>query len=211
MRVLFPELKENGTAGVMLFAGSLLVLFGMMLAEFSYPGYSMADNYISDLGSFTHPVPAVIFNVSITVFGAVGIYAGLLLRTSLDRWLGILVILAGAGAMGVGIFNEGTILAVHGISALMVFICGGIAMYRSARVLYKPPLSWIFFFMAGVVVWFIIFMIFDMAPGSPGGFTFGIGIGGMERMVVFPTLFWLLATGIYLVARPEAVVSGTTR
>ena len=34
-------------------------------------------------------------------------------------------------------------------------------------------------------------------------FLLHIGVGGMERMVVFPTLFWVLATGMYLYARQE--------
>ena len=99
MRVLFPTLKENGTAGLLLFAGALVLLFGMMLAEFTYSNYSMANNYISDLGNFNHPVPAVIFNVSIIIFGALAIYSGLIIRTTLDKWLGILIILAGAGGI----------------------------------------------------------------------------------------------------------------
>jgi hypothetical membrane protein len=203
MRVLFPEMEEKGTAGLLLFAGALLLLFGMMLAEFTYPGYSMANNYISDLGNFNHPVPAVIFNVSLTLFGAMAIYAGRLLRTALDRWLGTLIILAGAGGMGVGIFNEGTILAIHYVCAFTTFFCGGIAIYWSAKVLYVPPVSRIFLFMAGIVAFFFSFMLYGMVSGSPGGINFGIGMGGMERMVAFPTIFWVLATGIYLVATAQ--------
>jgi hypothetical membrane protein len=201
MRVLFPQIKEKGTAGLLLFAGSLILLFGMMLAEFTYPGYSMADNYISDLGNFSHPVPAVIFNVSIIVFGAIAIYAGLLLRTALDEWLGILLILAGAGGIGVGIFNEGTILPIHYVCAFTVFFCGGIAIYRSTRVLYTRPTSWIFLILAGIVAFFFSFMIYNVVSGSPDKILFGIGVGGMERMVAFPTIFWAMATGIYLVGQ----------
>jgi hypothetical membrane protein len=201
MRVLFPQIKEKGTAGLLLFAGSLILLFGMMLAEFTYPGYSMADNYISDLGNFSHPVPAVIFNVSIIVFGAIAIYAGLLLRTALDEWLGILLILAGAGGIGVGIFNEGTILPIHYVCAFTVFFCGGIAIYRSTRVLYTRPTSWVFLILAGIVAFFFSFMIYNVVSGSPDKILFGIGVGGMERMVAFPTIFWAMATGIYLVGQ----------
>lgn len=89
----------------MLFVGALILLFGMLFAEFTYAGYSMANNYISDLGNFTHPVPAIIFNTSIILFGAMALYAGLLIRTALDKWLGILLVLAGAGGIGVGVFK----------------------------------------------------------------------------------------------------------
>jgi hypothetical membrane protein len=201
MRVLFPKMKEQGTAGLLLFAGALILLFGMMLAEFTYPGYSMADNYISDLGNFSYPVSAVIFNASIIVFGAMAIYAGMLLKTALDKWLGILLILAGIGGIGVGIFNEGTILAIHYVCAFTVFACGGIAIYRSARVLYTRPTSWIFLILAGIVAFFFSFMIYNVVSGSPDKILLGIGVGGMERMVAFPTIFWAMATGIYLVGQ----------
>ncbi len=201
MRVLFPQLQEKGTAGLLLFAGALILLFGMMLAEFTYPGYSMADNYISDLGNFSHPVPAVIFNVSIIVFGAMAIYAGMLLKTALDKWLGILLILAGAGGIGVGIFNESTIQAIHYMCAFTVFVCGGLAVYWSARVLYTRPTSWIFLILAGIVALFFSFMIYNVVSGSPDKILLGIGVGGMERMVAFPTIFWAMATGMYLVGQ----------
>jgi len=201
MRVLFPQLQEKGTAGLLLFAGSLILLFGMMLAGFTYPGYSMADNYISDLGNFSHPVPAVLFNASILVFGAMAVYAGLLLMTALDKWLGILLILAGAGGIGIGIFNEGTILAIHYVCAFTVFFCGGIAIYWSARVLYTRPTSWIILILAGIVALFFSFMVYNVVSSSPDKILLGIGVGGMERMVAFPTIFWAMATGIYLVGQ----------
>ena len=201
MRVLFPKLKERGTAGLLLFAGALILLFGMLFAEFTYAGYSMANNYISDLGNFTHPVPAVIFNSSIILFGAMALYAGLLLRTALDKWLGILLILAGAGGIGVGVFNEGTILAIHFLCAFTVFVGGGIAIFWSTRVLYRRPTSYVFLILGCIVVFFISFVIFNMLSGTPDPIRFGIGPGGMERMVVFPTIYWVLATGIYLVAQ----------
>ena len=203
MRVLFPDLKEKGTAGLVLFAGALLLLFGMMLAEFTYHGYSMADNYISDLGNFSHPVPAVIFNTSIIVFGAMAIYAGVLIRNALDKWLGILLILAGAGGMGVGVFNEGTILAVHFLCAFTVFVGGCIAIIWSTKVLYVRPTSYLFLILAGIVIFFFSFVMYNMVSGSSTGINFGIGVGGMERMVAFPTIFWALATGIYLVGRAD--------
>jgi len=203
MRVLFPTLKENGTAGLLLFAGSLILLFGMMFAEFTYSNYNMANNYISDLGNFNHPVPAIIFNASIIIFGALAIYSGLIIRTTLDKWLGILIILAGAAGIGVGVFNEGTILFIHYLCAFTVFIGGCIAIFWSTKVLYRRPTSYVFMIMGLIVVFYISFVIFNMVSGSPDKIRLGIGAGGMERMVVFPTIFWVMATGIYLVGRAQ--------
>lgn len=202
MKTPFSNLGPKTTAGFLLFAGGLIILFGIMLAEFTFPGYSESDNYISDLGNFGyHSTPAYIFNVAIIIFGAMALYAGYLLRTALDKWLGIIIILCGIGGIGVGIFNEGTILPIHYISAFTVFIIGGIGIFYSARVYYKAPISYIFYALSLVVLFFITFVLYNMLSGTHDPIRLGLGPGGMERMVAYPTIFWTLATGVYLLAQ----------
>jgi hypothetical membrane protein len=36
-----------------------------------------------------------------------------------------------------------------------------------------------------------------------GNIYFGLGVGGMERMIVYPILIWMIGFGSYLVAFPE--------
>jgi len=62
-----------------------------------------------------------------------------------------------------------------------------------------------------IVVFFISFVIFNMVSGSPDKIRLGIGAGGMERMVVFPTIFWVMATGIYLVGQTQVHESMISR
>jgi len=197
MYVLVPRLKEKGTAGFMLFAGSLTLLFGIMFAEFTYPGYSVSLNYISDLGAHG-VVPAAFFNISIVIFGLCAVYAGFLLRSSLDRAIGTLAIIAGLGATIVGIFNEGTITEIHYTGAFMAFFFGGVAVLLSAKRVFKSPMSYVFWVLGGMSLLFLIVFGINMALSEKN--YLGLGVGGVERLVAYPIIFWALALGAYLVA-----------
>lgn len=198
---IFHSLREKGTAGIMLFAGSLTLLFGIMLAEFTYHGYSVSQNVISDLGAHGE-VPAAFFNTSSVLFGLCAIYAGLLMRAAVDRLIGLLVMIAGAGAVIVGIFNEDTISALHYTGAFLAFLFGGVAVLLSAQRIYKRPLAY------GIIMLAVISLLFLVVFGIhylTGGEEFlGLGVGGVERLVVYPIVFWALATGAYLVATTNA-------
>jgi hypothetical membrane protein len=197
MYILFPRLKEKGTAGFMLFAGTLTVLFGIMFAEFTYPGYSVSLNYISDLGAHAE-VPAAFFNITIVIFGLCAIYAGFLLRSCLDRTIGTLVIIAGAGAVIVGVFNEHTIIEIHYTGAFLAFFFGALAILLSAKRVFKSPMSYVFWVLGGMSLFFLI--VFGMNMASTEKNYLGLGVGGIERLVAYPILFWALALGAYLVA-----------
>ncbi|MBU3966041.1 MAG: hypothetical protein KKG76_01510 [Euryarchaeota archaeon] len=62
-------------SGVLLFTGAVLVIIGIHLAEFLYPGYSVSGNYISDLGAtcratcIVYQPSAFIFNSSLIILG----------------------------------------------------------------------------------------------------------------------------------------------
>jgi len=197
MKVLFPKLKENGTAGFMLFAGSLTLLFGIMFAEFTYPGYSVSLNYISDLGAHAE-VPAAFFNITIVIFGLAAIYAGFLLRSSLDRAIGTLTIIAGAGAIIVGVMNEHTIIEIHYTGAFMAFFFGALAVLLSAKRVFKAPMSYLFWVLGSMSLLFLVVFGINMALTEKN--YLGLGVGGAERLVAYPIIFWALALGAYLVA-----------
>ena len=156
----FSALGFKGRAGFLLLAGSLIFFYGMVLAEFTYAGYSVSNNFISDLGNFDHPISALFFNPSIIIFGICAISAGAILKNNLDKTLGILIIIAGIGGMGVGFFNEATILLVHLTFAFTVFLVGGFAIIWSIKVLYVPPLSYALMVLSGIVFFFVSFVIF---------------------------------------------------
>src|SRR5579875_2759701 len=61
------QYNMKGVAGLLLFIGILQFLFSLMAAEFLYPGYSVSQNYISDLGA-TCRSTCQIFQPSSSIF-----------------------------------------------------------------------------------------------------------------------------------------------
>ena len=202
-------LTDAGKAGLALFFG--VVQFGIfeMVAEFVYPGYSVSSNYISDLGppcsnGATCPSQTswMIFDVSIAIMGISILIAGLFLYRYF-RWRPVagLVCFAGFGAVGVGVFNESAPFHLHSIFSLITFLGIGLTAISSYR-LQKPPLGY-FSILLGVVT-LVALVLYIPDSGVSAGGTLGIGPGGLERMIVYPVLFWSLAFSGHLMALGES-------
>lgn len=171
------------TAGALLFFASVQFLLFLVITEASYPDYSVSKNYISDLGVGS---TALLFNTSIFVLGLFIIAGAYFVdKTFTFRPFSILLILAGIGAMGVGIFPEDTGI-VHGIFALIAFLFGALSAIVSYKV-ENPPYSY-FSVLLGItaLVALVLFM---------SGTYLGLGAGGMERMIAHPVLLWGVGLG----------------
>jgi hypothetical membrane protein len=121
-------------AGTLIFLGALIFLFGLIIAETLSPRYS-ATQAMSDLGVGT---TALFFNGSIAIFGILVMGGVLLLsREGMEKTFTGLLALTGAGALCTGLFPE-TAGTSHVISAITVFLCGGICALYSAKV-FRPP------------------------------------------------------------------------
>ena len=174
--------------GLWLFLGGLEILFLIHLSEFLYPGYSVSDNYISDLG--VGPMPSsAIFTVAVVLFGLMALAAAALLRQENKKsFIWLLLALTGIGAIGVGVFNLDYSPAVHSLSALTAFLFGNLAVLYSYKMV-RPPLSYVFAFLG---------LIGLSALALFGADTYlGLGAGGMERMILYPAMFWALGFGAY--------------
>ena len=167
------------------------MLFLVHIAEFLYPGYSVSQNYISDLG--VGPTSSRwVFTAAIILFGLMALATAALLRQISKRsLLWPLLALSGIGAIGVGVFNEDFIPAVHGLFAMMAFLFGNLAVVYSYRMV-RPPLSFLFVLLGLIGLSALILL---------GGSTYlGLGVGGMERMIFYPAMFWALGFGAYMLA-----------
>lgn len=174
-----------------LFAGGAQFLLGVLLAETLYPGYSVANNYISDLGVGPEP-SATIFNVSVFLFGLLGACGAFFLwRGARDRIFVPTLLLSGLGAMGVGVFNE-NMRPFHLIMAFTAFFFGALVAVVSYR-LVRRPLS----YMSALLGLISLAALSLYATEN----YLGIGAGGMERMVLYPTLMWIIGMGALLMAR----------
>jgi len=200
--------RSNGKiAGVLFLAASAQFILGLVIAEALYPGYSVADNYISDLGVGPS---SIVFNSSAFLFGFLLIIGTYFLPRTVDfSGLTVLLILTAVGAMGVGIFTS-AFTAMHGVVSLMAFGFGGLSAIVSFKVS-KLPLSVISVILGvmtlGALALFAVGLVTtgSLTSNEPPAseFFLGIGPGGMERIIIYPQLIWFTLFSGHLIAVSE--------
>lgn len=183
------RLDDRQWAGLLLFLGiAQFAVIGLTIAESVYPGYSVSQNYISDLG--VGPA-ALIFDPSIIVVGLVVLATSwFLFRAFHDRILSIVVAFAGVGAIAVGVFTE-DFGVIHSLVSLWTFVFIALSAILAMRVA-RPPFQYI-----SVVLGALSLIALGLYISKA---YLGLGPGGMERMIVWPILVWGLAFGGYLLA-----------
>ncbi len=181
--------------GLWLFLGSLEMLFLVHLAEFLYPGYSVSQDFISELG--VGPMaPRMVFVVALVLFGLMTLWASYLLRQRDEKsklWL--LLAISAVGAIGVGVFGMDNFRALHGLFALLAFLFGNLAAIYSRKAV-RPPLSYLFVVLGLMGLTALVLLI--------GSTYIGLGQGGVERIVFYAEMFWVLTFGTYLMAEENA-------
>ena len=176
--------------GTLFFAAGTQFLIINTIAESIYPEYSVRLNFLSDLG--VGQQTALIWNASVLLLGVLFILGTYyLFRGAGRRKLIVPFVLAGVGPIVVAIFNENSIIAVHAIGAYISFIFGGVSAILSYR-LTRVPFSY-FTTTLGVIT--LVAIVFFTA-----GQYLGMGVGGMERLIVYPELIWMVSFGAYLLS-----------
>ncbi len=174
-------------AGYLLIIGSLQFIILWKIAEFIRPGYSVAEDVISALGVGEN---SFIFNGSVALLGLMGIAAAYLLK-NYDKIFSALLGLSSLGALGVGIFPM-DIPIPHLISALLAFLFSGLAAIYSYK-LEKTNLKYLWLILGIITLAALILFMTDNYMG--------LGRGGMERLIVYPALAWLMMYGRGLITR----------
>ena len=170
--------------------------------------FSLADNFISDLGNTTCGIYNssyvcspwhTLMNISFSLQGVIILAGSILARPVFQRersralifWL---LALTGIGMIGVGLFPEDVSNRGHVISAGIQFITGNLAIaligMRCKTVNLKRG-------------WLVTSVILGVAGLSAtflfvSGYGLGLGIGGMERVAAYTFPVWLIAAGILL-------------
>ena len=187
-------------AGALLFIAGAGVFMGIITAESLYPGaYTTGASMISDLGG-TEPPNSIVLQPSATIFditmmaggaliilGAAGLYAA-----TRRKAVVIPTLLFGIGALFVGIF-PGHTGGIHELFAMLTFVSGGVAAVLSSRVLVGPLRTIAVVLGAIALVNFGAYIVLEDA-----WFVTGLGLGGLERWIAYPIIFWLVAFGGYL-------------
>ncbi|MGD8565796.1 MAG: DUF998 domain-containing protein [Candidatus Bathyarchaeota archaeon] len=172
------RLDNKRVAGFLLFIGSVSCILGIITAEALYPGYSTSQNYISDLGVGPS---AIVFNSVVFLLGVLVVCgAYFILKSFNSRFFTLLMVIAGVGAIGVGLFTEDSGI-LHTIFSLITFLFGGLSAIASSK-LENPPFS------------YMSIVLGVMSLVALGLFALGIfvnlGKGGMERLIAYPILIW---------------------
>ncbi|HEY1198238.1 MAG TPA: DUF998 domain-containing protein [Thermoplasmata archaeon] len=216
---------------ILLLVGALQFIGAMVLTQIGYgSSYSLTGNYISDLGAVNCGVFGGagsfaghyacspwhdVFNVSIVVMGLFVILAAILIRTAFparrSRMVGLwLLALAGVGSIGVGLSPEDYYLPGHVVSALLAFVGGGLALFVLGFAMFRDT-RWEGFraytVLSGLIVLVALLLFVSNAD-------LGLGVGGMERLIVAPVLLWSIVAGTHLARiptfAPRAFSKGST-
>lgn len=198
--------KERLAAAVFFVAVTQFIL-GLAIAEALYPGYSLSGNYVSDLGVGPS---AIVFNSSVFLLGlllALGVY--FLRQHSGLKMVNRPLFIMALGAMGVGIFTKNYTLA-HGAVASVAFFFAGLSALTSAKLL-KKPFSLISIVLGAMTIGALVLFSSGLAASGSltsdvaynSSFYLGLGPGGMERMIIYPSLMWLAMFSGYLAMQQE--------
>lgn len=199
---MVADLISRKIAGGLFFVGSAQFVVFMIIAEAIYPNYSVSANFISDLGVWGQP-SAAIFNPSITLSGLLTLGGAFFLQKILGkRRFSFFVALSGLGALLVGFFPENTVIVsgipvVHSIAALIAFVFGGLAAVTSYSIT-KPPFRYISVILGGLSFLALVLFLSSYTTGF-----LGLGPGGLERMIVYPSAIWTMGFGGYLMASED--------
>ncbi|MGY5874372.1 MAG: DUF998 domain-containing protein [Candidatus Thorarchaeota archaeon] len=192
----FNNYDKSVIAGTLLYIGMVQWVFGLLIAEAWFPGYSSRIDYVSDLG--IGPT-ALVYNVSVFLLGFfVVISAYFIYQVYTSRIITILVALTGVGAMGVGVFPA-SIQPMHSFATLTALLFGALAAIATYRI-QKPPLSYISVILG--VISLVTAVLFIPYLGLPTGSTetfLGMAKGSMERWVIYPILVWAIGMGSHLI------------
>jgi len=170
------------------------------------PLYSWQLNAISDLGAagcglfdddrFVCSPLHNLMNISLILLGIAMVIGSALLYSKLRRSrVGFsLMALAGIGAILVGIFPEDTVFWAHIAGQDLAFVLGNIALIVFGLTLRFPRWFRWYSIVSGVVA--LVALILFLSHNR-----FFLGLGGMERVVAYPLIIWLIVAGVYIAVR----------
>jgi hypothetical membrane protein len=196
-------------AGLLLFITSVMLTLGIIAAEAFCPNYSLSNDKLSDLGAKAPmsilSVPAsdvsiqqpssLIFSSTVCLAGVLIVISSLLVcRGSASKILGRFLVIPGIGGIIVGLLTE-QMGMIHYVGAVMVFVFGPLAAIVSYRRV-KPPFSYLSVVMGLISLAFVPFVALGIYNALIK-YTI-VATGGVENMIVYPFLLWMLAFGTYL-------------
>ena len=194
-------------AGVLYSSTGFVLLMGVITAETKYPiwRHYTTRQEISDLGG-TAPPHSIVTQPSAAIFNTTMIIAGVLLlagalalwRLYQDRVLTVVATVFGASTLGVGIFPGNT--GPHGSFAMVAFLFSALTAITAFKVTSAP-----FRFMSLSVGLLSLIALSVGLLGADSPIAKSIGLGGVERWVVFPIIVWLALFGGHILGSTQRI------
>ncbi|MDE1810730.1 MAG: DUF998 domain-containing protein [Candidatus Micrarchaeota archaeon] len=181
-------------AAALIMAAALELVACIIVAQHLYPGYSLNNNYISDLGVGN---TASLFNTGVAGFGIMLAVSSLFLYLSGRHLRALGFLIAGIGGFGVGAFPESTGLP-HVISATVVF--GSVAVMALLYMkVFKGPIR--YYTWASGLLGIGILALFILGLVAGVHLNIGLGKGGFEEILFYNELLWAFVTGTLMMLK----------
>lgn len=189
-------------AGLLGFVAVVQIVLAVFICEALYSDYNVGQQYISDLGNWSLAGNyAAIFNVSMILAGILGIASAYFIQQAFkNRLFTSLLMINTFCNILMGVFAEDISMPMHGISALIGLIFGLGATFMSYKFV-KSPLSYAPIILGGVIIVAVVL--------QASGFYLGLGLGGIERLEIYPTLLWGLTFDAYLIGEASNTALAT--
>lgn len=181
--------RESRNPGTWFAAAGILAMLSITSAQAVYPNFSTRNDAISYLGG-AGVVTELFWNLCVIVVGIIwlsGTYV--LYRRERNRFMTVLLLLAGIGFLLVGTSPWNVFPVTHGIGANMVFFFGAVSCLSASRK-FTGPFSVISIIMGSMSLAAYI-------SGYFGSYNI-LGPGGVERMIYYPILLWAIGFGGHL-------------
>lgn len=194
--IIKSDIRSSLTkSGLLLFLAGFFIFMGIITGEIFYTAeFNTRDNYISELAASIDPattfqqLSAQIFDYTMIGAGLMVLAATWFVHKIFKKFITTIPMgFLGIGLAGVGIL-PGHIVPWHGILALIVFIAGGIAAITSYKIV-NSPLRYIFVCFGIIALVLLSFQKYFIPT---------LGVGGAERWLFYPVVFWITGMGTYL-------------
>jgi hypothetical membrane protein len=176
------------------------------------PPYSLSRNTISDLGNtacgtwngrYVCSPLHTLMNVSFVVLGITMTLGSVLISRYFanGRAAGAsfaAMAISGVGVMMVGFFPENSASTLHGLGAAIPFVLGNVSLIILALSFKMRAVLRVYAFLSGVTA--LLGLVAYVSSNY-----FGLGEGGMERVVAYPQTVCLIVIGFYLAASNSAL------
>ncbi|MDR2886482.1 MAG: DUF998 domain-containing protein [Bacteroidales bacterium] len=194
--ILKSDIRASLTkSGLLLFLAGFFIFMGIITSELFYTAdFSARDNYISELASKISMGTGDFRRISVSIFDYTMIAAGLMIMAG--TWfvhkifrkylLTVPMAMFGAGLACSGILQGA--LPTNNILVSAVFVCGSMAATVSFKIV-DTPLKYIFACFGVIVLIMLVFQQYFIPV---------LGVGGAERWLFYPVVFWVTGMGAYL-------------